>query len=71
MTEIQCTTKRWGSSLGIIIPKEIVDNEHLKEHETITIQLKKKHKAQEFFGLLKNWKKPTEQIKHELKRGWD
>jgi len=31
---------------------------------------KKKHKAQEFFGLLKDWKKPTDQIKQELKKGW-
>lgn len=71
MTQIECTTKRWGSSLGIIIPKEIIDHEHIKEHEKITIEIKKKHKAQEFFGLLKDWKKPTDQIKQELKSGWD
>jgi|GEM_PF-5731068 len=35
------------------------------------IKIRKEDKAQEFFGLLKDWKKPTAQIKQELKRGWD
>lgn len=70
MTEIECTAKKWGNSLGIIIPQEIVKEENLMENEKIMIEIKKKHLAKEFFGLLSNWKRSTDEIKKEMKIGW-
>ena len=71
MTEIECVTKKWGSSLGIIIPKEIVNIEHITENEKILVDIKKKHKAKEFFGLIPNWKVSTDEIKKDMKKGWN
>lgn len=70
MTEIECTAKKWGNSLGIIIPQDIVKEEHLVENEKIMIEIKKKHLAKEFFGLLSGWKRHTNEIKKEMKIGW-
>ena len=71
MTEIECITRKWGNSLGVIIPKDIAEEEHLAENEKIFITIKKKHQAKEFFGMLAGeWKKPTQEIKDEMRRGW-
>lgn len=37
----------------------------------IKITNKKAHKAKEFFGILSNWKTPTEELKKEMKEGWN
>lgn len=70
MTEIECIARRWGNSLGIILPKELVEGIGILENEEIVLEVKKKHLAKEFFGLLPGWKRPTEEIKKEMKKGW-
>lgn len=68
--EVELVTKKWGSSLGIILPKAIVEKEQIKENETILVEIKKRHFAKEFFGILSDWKKSTDTIKEEMKKGW-
>ena len=71
MSEVECVARKWGNSLGIVIPHEIVQEEQIVEDETIFVAIKKKHKAKEFFGLLAGeWKKPTQEMKNEMRRGW-
>lgn len=69
--EIECVARKWGSSLGITIPKDVVEKEHISENQKIIVSIKKKHKAKEFFGMFPNWKRSTEEIKREMKRGWE
>lgn len=71
MPEIECTTKKWGNSVGIVLPKDLVDNENIKINEKVVIDIKKVHKAKDFFGMLPNWKADTQKIKNELRKGWD
>ncbi|MBI2056987.1 hypothetical protein HYT91_01910 [Candidatus Pacearchaeota archaeon] len=69
--EIKVIPKRWGSSIAVIIPKEAVIREKIKEDIPIIINvIKEKPKAGELFGLLKNWKKSTQEIKNEARKGW-
>ena len=42
----------------------------IKADEIIIIDVRKGHKAKEFFGLLKNWEKSAQEIKDEARRGW-
>ncbi len=71
MTEIHSIARKWGNSLGIIIPKEVVEQENITENEPLTVILqKKKPIVQEFFGLCPTWKRPTSEIKREMKKGW-
>ncbi len=37
--EIEIQTKKWGSSLGIIIPKEIVRKERIEEGQKIIVDI--------------------------------
>ena len=41
MDVIEVTAKKWGSSLGIIIPKDIVEKEHIKEGQKVSVLLRK------------------------------
>ncbi|MBS3123222.1 hypothetical protein J4437_01165 [Candidatus Woesearchaeota archaeon] len=71
MAEAECVARKWGNSLGVVIPTEIVQDEAIIENETVTVTFHKKHKVKEFFGLLSDWKRPTDEIKKEMKKGWE
>ena len=70
MVETEVKTRKWGSSIGVVLPKEVVDEIGIKPDEKITIDIKKKPLAKEFFGSLKDWKRPTQEIKDEARAGW-
>ena len=70
MVEIETRTRKWGSSIGLVLPKKIVDEIGIKPDETITIEVKKRPLAKEFFGLLKDWKRPTQEIMDGVRAGW-
>ena len=38
--EIKVIPKKWGSSLGIVLPKEVVDAKKIKENKEIIIEVK-------------------------------
>jgi len=71
--EIEATTKKWGNSIAIIIPASIVEQQNLKENEKVAVKIEKKKpvKVKDVFGLLKGWKRPTEEIIKEARKGWD
>jgi len=48
---IATKTRKWGNSLGILIPKKEVENLNLKENQTIIIEItKKENPLKELFG---------------------
>lgn len=68
--EFETETRKWGNSLGIILPKSVVKAKGISEKEKVVVEIKKRHTADEFFGIAPEWKKTTEKIKKEIKRGW-
>ena len=68
--EIELKTKKWGNSIGVVIPKVIVEEIGIRADEKVTIDIKKRPLVKEFFGLLKDWKRPTQEIKDEMRAGW-
>lgn len=71
--EIETLTRKWGNSIAVIIPSKIVEEQKLRENERVTVKIEKKRKVKvkDIFGLLKEWKKPTEEIIKEARKGWD
>jgi|GEM_PF-433149 len=70
MPVIEVKLRKWGHSLGVIIPKEIIEREKVRENQTIRIMLMKDSAKvlQETFGMAKGLlKKPAQQIKDELR----
>lgn len=71
--EIEAKTKKWGSSLGIIIPKGIVKKENLKQGQEIKIlavETETKTKVNDIFGKLK-FKRPTKEILDEVDKEFE
>mgnify|MGYP001597586535 CR=1 FL=1 len=68
--EVEIKTKKWGNSIGVVIPKEILEKQKIKENETVIVSIKKKLLVSEVFGTLKGWKRPTQEIKDEMRKGW-
>ena len=49
-----CKTKKWGSSLGIVIPKAVVDEMHLTENQDVEVELQPKTNVlKEMWGFAK------------------
>jgi len=69
--EVKTTAKKWGSSIGVILPKSIVDSRKIKENDEIIIEIKKPILAKEVFGILRKWKRQTQKIKEEMRQGWE
>jgi len=61
--------KKWGNSMGIIIPKEIIEQEKLKENQEVELLMLRDSKKvlKEMWGSLKTGRSAQE-IKDELRR---
>ena len=65
MIEVEAKVRRWGRSLGIVIPKEKIKNEGIRENETIKLLIAKKTNVlKETFGTFK-FKKSTDEMMRE------
>ncbi|MEK6943799.1 MAG: AbrB/MazE/SpoVT family DNA-binding domain-containing protein [Nanoarchaeota archaeon] len=67
MMEIKAMTRKWGNSIGILIPKEAVKREDIKPNQEITLMINKKPitKGKDIWGTLK-FKESTEQLMREV-----
>ena len=72
--DIEVKTKRWGNSIGIIVPWEIVRTLKLKEGEQIHVHIERKtNPLKELYGSLKFSKKTDTllaEIDQELEGKW-
>ncbi len=71
MQELESQLRKWGRSIGVVIPSEAVKKEGLKEGSTVKlIVLNKTSALEETFGMLK-LKKSTDKILEEIdEEGW-
>ena len=72
MIEVEAKVRKWGRSLGVVIPKEKIEKEGIKENETITLLIAKRTNVlKETFGTFK-FKKSTQEMLDEIdKESWD
>lgn len=72
MIEVEAKVRKWGRSFGVVIPKEKIRNEGIRENETIKLLIAKKTNVlKETFGTMK-FKRTTQEILDESDReDWD
>ncbi len=59
-------TKKWGHSIGVLLPSKLVKNRNILPGEEILIDVKKKSNVlKELFGALK-FEKPTKELLKEI-----
>ncbi len=60
-------TRKWGSSIGIIIPKKVAKELKIRENQEVFVDIKPKdNPVRELFGSGK-FSKPTEQLLKEVR----
>lgn len=67
---IAAKVKKWGNSLGVVLPKDELVKMDIKENQEVIIDIsKKENPLKELFGFAKHkLKKPTEQIIKEARK---
>ena len=68
---ISTKLRKWGNSIGIVIPNEILKEKNLREGEEVIIEVNKKNKIKQLFGSLKTLKIDSQKIKDELRKDWN
>ena len=62
--------RRWGSSLGIVVPREIARALRLTAGDEVVVDLQRASGLEEAFRSLKDWDVDPQKLKDELRRGW-
>lgn len=72
MIEVEARVRKWGRSFGVVIPKEKIKQEGIRENENVTLLIAKKSNVlRETFGTMK-FKRSTQEILDESDReDWD
>ncbi len=68
MIELKSKLRRWGNSLGVIVPQKVIENEKVQEGDQITILIKIEKEdniLEEMFGTFK-FKKSIEKLMKEV-----
>ncbi|MBI2547382.1 MAG: hypothetical protein HYW23_02965 [Candidatus Aenigmarchaeota archaeon] len=72
MPIIEVKAKRWGNSLGLLVPSAVAKREKIKENQNLDIIILHRGKTLEkIFGSLKGWKIDTQKALDELDREED
>ena len=71
--DIKAVTRKWGNSIAVVIPKELVERQQIHEDEEIVIRVERmRPKAGVLFGRFPELKRtPTQQLKDDARRGWE
>ena len=65
---LELKTRQWGHSLGIVIPKEAVEELKIKPNDEVLVEIRKKaNPLKELFGAIK-FTKPGHQILKEVRK---
>jgi hypothetical protein len=69
--KMECEVKKWGNSVGVILPKDIVKELGIKPRDKINIDVEKGVRIKDIYGLLPHSGRDTQKIVDELKKGWE
>ena len=70
MSEAILETKKWGNSIGVILPKEVLEKENIHENEKIFVLVRKQRNVvAETFGMAKGKLTiPTQKLKDQMRK---
>ena len=70
MATTKAILRQWGSSLGVVVPKDVIRQEHFREGEEVVIEIHKKKTLQDVFGSMKDLKIDSQKMKDDLRKEW-
>ena len=69
MLRTRARVRRWGSSLGIVVPSEVAKKLRLRPGDEVIFEIDQAG-IEEAFGSLKDWTVDAQRLKDELRKGW-
>lgn len=63
--------KKIGGSIGIILPKKLIEKENIMAEDDIEIKIKRKDNFDSLWGIIKDVKIPTQKIMDIIDEGED
>ncbi len=69
MAGLQAVVKRIGNSLGVLIPREVVERTGIREGDTVEIEVTRRVNLREMFGAVR-FSKSSQELKDELREEW-
>ncbi len=70
VADIEVKARKWGDSIAVILPKEVVRQENIKINDKIHLIVEKQCDISDLFGICKT-KKTAQQLKNESRSGWE
>lgn len=70
MSEIEAIARKWGDSIAVIIPKDVVKTKRIKPKEKLSITINKPIDLSDLFGKFKS-SKTAQELKDESRKGWE
>lgn len=67
--EVEAIAKKWGSSIGFIVPKEVVEKEKIMPNSKVKFEIIKVTDISDTFGRLKR-KVSGQKFKDMARAGW-
>lgn len=68
--DTKAKVRKWGDSLGVVIPREVATEEGLAEGDTILLSIEKEADLSIFFGKCQHPQSDTQKFKDELREIW-
>ena len=65
----ELVVKKWGNSLAIIIPSDLVEKKNIKENDKVAVEIFKPADFTKIFGSLKS-KMTGQEFKDFVREGW-
>lgn len=69
METLEVIPRRWGNSLGVAIPKEVVEKEGVVPGKPLIISVNARPDFESVFGTV-DFGKSAQKVKDEMKEGW-
>lgn len=71
MIELETKARKWGNSIGVSLPKDVIEKANIKPDKEVRLFIQdKKVDISKVFGTLKI-KRPTQEILDEIRRDED
>lgn len=70
MTDTDVIARKWGDSIAVILPRDIVKKENIHVNDRIHLSLRKGYDLTPIFGIWKT-KKTAQELKDEARKGWE
>ena len=71
MAEVDVYVKKWGDSLAIIIPRDVVYREKLRVDDNVHLRIEKSVNLRDIFGIARGKIiQSVQELKDDAKTGW-